>query len=88
MQAAVSAEKSTFAQRIQVGKNARSTLKISNCLFFKTKSNLRRHEVIDMLKELKFRFKKLEGVGEMKGQCINIICKTRKDILELNAILI
>jgi len=50
MQAAISAEKSTFAQRVQVGKNARSTLKRLNCLFFKTKSNLKRHEVINMSK--------------------------------------
>jgi len=40
-----------------------------------------------MLKESKFLFEKLEGVREMKGRCIDITCKTRRDLLELYAIL-
>ena len=51
----------TFAERVK-GKE-KSSLKRPNCLRFKTKANLKRHEVIDLLKEMKFECEKLEGVG-------------------------
>ena len=71
----------TFAERVK-GKE-KSSLKRPNCLHFKTKANLKRHEVIDLLKEMKFECEKLEGVGEMKHKKIDITCKNRKYLLEL-----
>ena len=50
---------------------------------FKTKANLKRHEVINLLKEMKFECEKLEGVGEMKNKKIDITCKNRKYLLEV-----
>ena len=51
-------------------------------MHFKTKANLKRHEVIDLLKEIKFECEKLEGVGKTKNKKINITCKNRKYLLE------
>ena len=70
----------TFAERVK-GKE-KSSLKRPNCLHFKTKANLKRHEVIELLKEIKFECEKL-GVGEMKYKKIDITCKNRKYLLEL-----
>ena len=71
----------TFAERVK-GKE-KSSLRRPNCLHFETKANLKRHEVIDLLKEIKFECEKLEGVGEMKNKKFDITCRNRKYLLEL-----
>jgi len=54
-----------------------------NCLNFKIKSNLRRNEIIDLLKSMNFVKSKLIGIEEMKGQSIDTTCKNRESDLEL-----
>ena len=71
----------TFAETVK-GKE-KSTLRRPNCLYFKTTANLKRHEVIDLRKEMKFECEKLEGVGEITNKKIDITCKNRKYLLEL-----
>ena len=71
----------TFADR---GKgSSKSNLKRSTCLNFRTKANLKRHEIIELLKEINFEPQKLVGVAEMKSRSIDITCKTRQDTLQL-----
>ena len=71
------ASKPTFAQ--QVGGTAKN-LKRPNCSNFKTKSNLKRHEIIEMLKHIEYPTDKLVGVAEMKGRSIDITCRTRENV--------
>ena len=52
----------TFADRVKG--SSKSNLKRPTCLNFRTKANLKRHEVIDLLKEINFEPQKLEGVAE------------------------
>ena len=59
------------------------SLKRPTCLNLKTKSNLRRHEILDLLKELHYDTRKLIGVAEMKSRSIDITCKSREHVLEL-----
>ena len=72
--------KPTFAQ--QVGGTAKN-LKRPNCLNFKTKSYLKRLEIIEMLKHIEYPTNELVGVAEMKGRSIDITCRTRENVLEL-----
>ena len=72
---------STFAERVKGA--TMTTLKRPNCLNLKTKSNLRWHETLELLKEIKFEIRKLVGVAEMKSRSIDITCKTRQNIMEL-----
>ena len=65
-----------FVQQVGGTKNS---LKRSNCFHFKTKSNLKRHEVIDLWKRIEYPISKLIGVAEMKSQSID----TRENVLEL-----
>ena len=74
------ASKPTFAQ--QFGGTAKN-LKRPNCLNFKTKSNLKRHEIIEMLKHIEYPTNKLIGVAEVKGRSIDLTCRTRENVLEL-----
>ena len=71
----------TFAERVK-GKE-KFSLRRPNCLHFKTKANLKRHEVIDLLKEKKFEREKF-GVAKMKNKKIDITCKNRKYLLKLH----
>ena len=74
------ASKPTFVQ--QVGGTAKN-LKRPNCLNFKTKSNLKRLEIIEILKHIEYPTDKLVGVAEMKSRSIDITCRTRENVLEL-----
>ena len=57
----------TFAEKVK--RKEKSTLRRPNCLHYKTKADLKRHEVINLLKEMKFECEKL-GVVEMKNKKI------------------
>ena len=72
---------STFADRVKG--SSKSNLKRPTCLNFRTKANLKRHEVIELLKEINFEPQRLVGVAEMKSRSIDITCKTRQDSLQL-----
>ena len=73
--------KSTFAAVARA--RGSSQLKRPNCLNFKTKDNMKRFEVLEMLEELKFPLSKLVGLAEMKSRSIDITCKKREYVLEL-----
>ena len=45
--------------------------------------NLKRHEIIEMLKHIEYPTDKLIRVAEMKGRSIDITCRTRENFLEL-----
>ena len=60
----------TFADRVKG--TSKSNLKRPTCLNFRTKTNLKGHEVIELLKEINFEPQKLEGVAEMKSRSIDI----------------
>ena len=82
---AISTNLPTFAERVK--NSVGSRLKRPTCLNLKTKSNLKRHEVIDLLNELNFDSGKLIGVAEMRSRSIDITCKKRENVLELFEIL-
>ena len=73
----------SFAERVR----GSSQISRPNCLNFKTKSNLRRYEVVEFLQKMNFSKSKLIGVGEIKGRSIDITCKTRHNVLELYELL-
>ena len=75
----------TFAERVE--NSVESRLKRPTCLNLKTKSNLKRHQVIDLLNELNFDCGKLIGVAEMRSRSIDTTCKKRENVLELYEIL-
>ena len=75
--------KPSFAQRVRG--NTAVNLKRPTCLNFKTKTNLRRVEILQMLSEIRFKTENLFGVAEMKNRSIDITCKTRENDLELYA---
>ena len=77
----VSQNPPTFAEMVKGKEN--SSLRRSNDLHFKTKADLQQHEVIDLLKEMKFECEKLEKIVEIKNKKIDITCKNRKYLLEL-----
>ena len=72
---------SAFADRVK--DNSKSNLKQPTCLNFKTKANLKRYEVIELLKEIAFEPQKLMGVTEIRSRSIDITCKTRQGALQL-----
>ena len=51
---------------------------------FKTKSNLKQCETFEFLQKMNFLKSKLVGIGEVKGRSIDVTCKTRENIIELN----
>ena len=53
----------------------------------KTKPNLKRHEMIELINEQNFDSGKLIGVGEIRSRSIDITYKKRQNILELYEIL-
>ena len=61
---------------------SQSNLKRLNCLDFEIKTNLKRHEVIQLLREINFEPQKLVGMAEMRSRGIDITCKTRQDALQ------
>ena len=67
------ASKPTFAQ--QVGGSMKA-LKRPNYLNFKTKSNLKRHEAIEMLKQIDYPVSKFVGLAKIKGGSIGVTCRT------------
>ena len=71
----------TFADRVK--NTTKSSLKQPICLNFKTKANLKRHKVIELLKKFNFNPKKLVAMAEMRSRSIDITCKTRQDTLQL-----
>ena len=71
----------TFADRVKGTSN--SNLERPTCLNFRTKANLKRHEVIQLLKETNFEPQELVDAAEMKSTSIDITCKTRQDTLQL-----
>ena len=58
-------------------------LKRPNNLNFKTKINLKRYEVIEMLKQIEYTISKLVGVAEMKGRSVDVTYRTRENVLKL-----
>ena len=70
--------KPSFAQKVRG--NTAVNLKRPTCLNFKTKANLRRVEILQMLSEISFKTKNLIGVAEMKNRSIDITCKTRENV--------
>ena len=75
--------KPSFAQRVRG--NTAVNLARPTCLNFKTKTNLRRVEILQMLSEISFKTENLIGVAEMRNRSIDITCKTRENVLELYA---
>ena len=73
--------KSTFAAVARARRSPQ--LERPNCLNFKTKDNMKRFEVLEMLKELKYPLSKLVGLAEMKSRSIDVTCKKREYVLEL-----
>ena len=69
----------TSADRIR----GASKLKKFTCLNFKTKSDLKRHEIVELLKDMKFPTSKIIGIADMKGRSVDVTCKAREDVLEL-----
>ena len=61
---------STFADRAKG--SSKSNLKRPTCLNFRTKANLKRHEDIELLKEINFESQRLVGVAEMRSRSIGI----------------
>ena len=69
----------TFADRVRgVSKFKRPT-----CLNFKTKSDLKRHKIVELLKDIIFPTSKIIGIADMKGRSVDVTCKTRENVLEL-----
>ena len=81
----VSTDLPTFAERVK--NSVESRLKRPTCLNLKTKLNLKRHEVIDLLNGPNFESGKLIGVAEMRSRLIDITCKKRESVLKLYEIL-
>ena len=71
-------EKSTFAAVARA--RGPPLLARPKCLNFKTKDNVKRFEVLEMLKELKFPLSKLARLAEMKSRSIDITCEKRECI--------
>ena len=53
--------RATLADRVKG--SSKSNLKRPTCLNFRTKANLKRHEVIELLKEINFEPSKISGCG-------------------------
>ena len=58
----------TFADRVR----GVSTSKRTTCLNFKTKSDLKRHEIVELLKDTKFPTFKIIGIADMKGRSVDV----------------
>ena len=59
-----------------------SQLKRPNCLNFQTKDNIKRMEVLELLKSINYPVMKLVGIADMKPRSIDITCKTRQYVVE------
>ena len=75
----------TFADRVKNSVEGR--LKRPTWLNLKTKPNLKRHKVIDLLNELSFDSRKLIGGAGMRSRSIDSPCKKREITLKLYEIL-
>ena len=73
--------KPSFAQKVRG--NTAVNLARPTCLNFKTKTNLRRVEDLQMLSEIGFKTENIIGVAEIRNRSIDITCKTREKVLEL-----
>ena len=73
------ASKPTFAQQVKATIKA---LNRPNCLNFKTKSKLNRHEVIKMLKQIDSLISKFAEVAELKVGSFDGTCRTTENVLE------
>ena len=73
----------SFAQRVRG--NTAVHLARKTFLNFKTKTNLRRVEILQMLSEISFKTENLIGFAEMRNRSIDITSKTRENVLELYA---
>ena len=60
--------KPSFAQRVRG--NTAVNLARPTCLNFKTKTNLRRVEILQMLSEISFKTENLIGVAEMRTEAL------------------
>ena len=60
-----------------------SQLKRPNCLNFQTKDNIKRMEVLELLKSINYPVTKLVGIANMKSRSIDITRKTRQYVVEL-----
>ena len=59
-----------------------SKLQKPTCLNFKTKRNLR-HEIVELLKDMKFPTAEIIEIADMKGRSVDVTCKPREDVLKL-----
>nr|CAB3265820.1 gag-like protein [Phallusia mammillata] len=71
----------SFAQVIQQRGGER--LKRPTCMSFKTRSQSKREDVVNMIEKESFSIKKLVGISERKGNLVDVTCTTRKAVLEL-----
>ena len=71
----------TFADRVKG--TSKSNLKRHTYLNFKTKANLKRREINELLKEINFGHQNFVGVAEMRSRSIDITYKTRQDTSQL-----
>ena len=60
-----------------------SQQKRPDCLNFHTKDNVKRIEILELLKSISYPVTKLVGIADMKCRSIDITCKTREYVLEL-----
>ena len=75
--------KPSFAQRVRG--NTAVNLARPTCVNFKTKTNERRVEVLQMVSEISLKTENLMGIADMRNRSIDITCKTREIVLELYA---
>ena len=54
-----------------------------NCLNFQTKDNIKKIEVLELLKSISYPVTKLVSIADMKSRSIDITCKTKEYVLEL-----
>ena len=71
----------TYAARVK--NDSKKVLERPTCLNFRTKTNMKRNEIIELLKSINYAIENLIGIAEMKNRNIDIICKTRANVLEL-----
>ena len=75
-------ERASFANVVK--NSEESKVERPNCLKFKLRNVSKRSETIEFIKNLQFSKSKLLGVAEMSGESIDVNCKSRDDVLELN----
>ena len=71
----------TYVARVK--NDSKIALERPTCLNFRTKTNMKRNEIIKLLKSINYAIENVMGIAEMKNKSIDITCKTRANVLEL-----